>query len=356
MNKFQSIILFFLLHMASIFAIFPERMMAAATKAQWMPVAIIFLAELLVVWLYLKAMSKFPGKSILDLCCDTFGKWGAGFMLLPLLVFLFLQVILLTCYLTVEIRTVLLPKTPIYATSAIFVSICMYGVWKGLSVLIRASMGWFVLLMPFILFSMLISIGNFNFDYIFPVWDAKFSFIWKKDFYVGTIIFSGFLFLGMTPSRLRIGFGTASALIGLIFLFALTSVYIPLLIFGHETAVHFQYPMLMASDTVDLEWVVFDWLPSFYVVSSSGLGLIKVSVLLWMLLTLLRQLYLPKIKSLWLLIFIGIVLYFACQWIPNAKTLDKYLYISSYLCLYSTVGFPILIYLSTLRRKKEAHA
>ncbi|ASS65891.1 MULTISPECIES: GerAB/ArcD/ProY family transporter [unclassified Paenibacillus] len=356
MNKFQSIILFFLLHMASIFAIFPERMMAAAPKAQWMPVAILFLAELLAVWLYLRAMSKFPGKSIPELCRDAVGKWGAGLMLFPLLVFLFLEIILLTYYLSIEIRTVLLPKTPISATSAVFVAICMYGAWKGLSVMIRASMGWLVLFVPFILFSMLISIGNFNFDYIFPIWDAKFSFIGNPDFYVGTIMFAGFLFLGMTPSHLRIGFGTASALIGFIFLFALTSVYIPLLIFGRETAVHFQYPMLMASDTVDLEWVVFDWLPSFYVVSSSGLGLIKVSVLLWMLLTILKQLYLPRIKSHWLLILFGIVLYLACQWIPNAKTLDKYLYINSYLCLYSTVGFPILVYLSTLRRRREAHA
>lgn len=356
MNKFQTIILFFLLHLASIFAIFPERMMVSASKGHWMPVAIIFLVELLVVRLYLRALSKFPGKTILDLCSDAAGKWGARLIVLPLLVFLFLEVVLLTYYLSVEIRTVLLPKTPTYATSAIFVALCFYGAWKGLSIMIRASMGWFILFMPFILFSMLISIGNFNVRYIFPVWDSQFSFLWRPDFYVGTVIFAGFLFLGMTPSHLRIRFGTAAALVGVIFLFALTAVYVPLLIFGQETAIHFQYPMLMASDTVDLEWVVFDWLPSFYVVSSSGLGLIKIAVLLSMLMTMLKQLYLPKAKNRWILAVVCLFLYAACQWIPNAKALDKFLYINSCLCLYSTIGFPIIVYLSTKWRRKEVRA
>ncbi|WP_339278593.1 GerAB/ArcD/ProY family transporter [Paenibacillus sp. FSL W8-1187] len=356
MNKFQTIILFFLLHLASIFAIFPERMIASASKGHWMPVAIIFLAELLVLWLYLKAMSKFPEKTVMELCSDAIGKWGAGLIVLPLLVFLFLEVVLLTYYLSSEIRTVLLPETPAYATSAIFVAICFYGAWTGLAAMIRASMGWFILFMPFILFSLLISIGNFNFHYIFPVWDSQFSFLLRPDFYVGTIIFAGFLFLGMTPSHLRIRFGTAAALVGVIFLIALTSVYVPLLIFGQETAIHFQYPMLMASDTVDLEWVVFDWLPSFYVVSSSGLGLIKVAVLLWMFTSMLKQLYLPKAKSRWILAVVCLFLYAASQWIPNIMALDKFLYINACLCLYSTVGFPIIVYLSTLWRRKEVRA
>lgn len=185
------------------------------------------------------------------------------------------------------------------------------------------------------------------------MWDSGMHFLFHPDFYVGTVIFAGYLFLGMTTSHFRIGFGLASAAIGLVFLCALASVYIPLLIFGQETAVHMEYPMLMASDTVDLEWVVFDWLPNFYVVSSSALGVLKVSVLLWMFVAILTQLFMPKVNSRWILVIICASLYISCQWMPNEDTLNKYLYLNSYFCLYATIVFPVLVYLMALWRRKK---
>jgi len=354
MNKSQPLILFFLLHLASVFAIFPERMMAASSTGHWIAVSVLFIVELLAVWLYLKAMKPFPDKTVADICCDALGRWGAAFTVLPILFFLLLELILLTYYQTVEIKSVLLQRTPAAATSALFVFLCLYGAWKGLAVLIRASIGTFFLFMPFILFSLLISIKNFKFPYIFPLWNGSMSFFLDPDFYVGTIIFAGFLFLGMTSSDNRIGYGQAAAVLGILFVFALASVYIPLLLFGQETAARLQYPLLMASDTIDLEWVVFDWLPSFYVVSSSGLGVLKVSVLLWMLASLLQRVFMPKANNKWIVAIVGIVLYASCQLIPNAGTLNNYLYLNSYFCLYSTIGFPVIVYLAAQWSRKKA--
>ncbi|ACS99986.1 GerAB/ArcD/ProY family transporter [Paenibacillus sp. JDR-2] len=353
MNKLKTIIMFFLLHLASIFAIFPERMMSSAPRGHWMAVLLLFLAELLALWFYLKALSYFPERSIVEVCRAAVGSWGTRLIILPFLCFLIIELVLLTYYESIEIKTVLLQKTPISATSALFVAICLYAAWKGLTVMIRASIGWFLLCMPFFIFSMLISIKNFEFRYIFPMWDSGMHFLFHPDFYVGTVIFAGYLFLGMTTSHFRIGFGLASAAIGLVFLCALASVYIPLLIFGQETAVHMEYPMLMASDTVDLEWVVFDWLPNFYVVSSSALGVLKVSVLLWMFVAILTQLFMPKVNSRWILVIICASLYISCQWMPNEDTLNKYLYLNSYFCLYATIVFPVLVYLMALWRRKK---
>ncbi|MFC4306935.1 GerAB/ArcD/ProY family transporter [Cohnella boryungensis] len=356
MSKARTLILFFLLHLASVFAIFPERMMAASSTGHWMAVSLLFVIELLVLWLYMKGMSFFPGKTVADICSEALGKWGAGLVALPILFFLMLEVILLTYYETVEIKAVLLQRTPVLATSALFVLLCLYAAWKGLAALIRVSIGWFFLFMPFILFSMLISVKNYRFHYIFPIWNGSLTFLFDPDFYVGSVMFAGFLFLGMTSPGSRIGFKGATATMGVLFVFALASVYIPLLLFGQETAVRLQYPLLMASDTIDLEWVVFDWLPSFYVVSSSALGVLKVSVLLWMLVSFLHRLFMPKADSRLILAIACIGLYISCQLIPNADRLNHYLYLNSYFCLYTTIGFPIIVFLAAQWNRKKARA
>ncbi|MFC9708611.1 GerAB/ArcD/ProY family transporter [Paenibacillus sp. NPDC056933] len=353
MNRTQILTLFILLHLASIFAIFPERIISATSKGHWMAILVLFLVELMVLWFYLKALSQFPGKTVVDICNDSLGKWGTRLIVLPLLVFLYIELFLLMYFQAGEIKAVLLQRTPPAATGALFIVLCFYAVWKGLGVMIRASIGLCILLMPFIFFSMLISIQNFRVSYIFPIWDSEMSFFSHKDFYVCTVISAGFLFLGMIPSKQRIRFGKAAAAVGIIFVFALGSVYVPLLVFGQETVVHLQYPMLMASDTIDLEWVVFDWLPSFYVVASSALGILKVSVLLWILVSLLQQLFMPKINRIWILSSACVSLYLISLWIPDINALNSYLYLNSYFCVYSVIGFPIVVFLAAqLRRKK----
>ncbi|WP_040948245.1 GerAB/ArcD/ProY family transporter [Gorillibacterium massiliense] len=356
MNKRLTLILLFLLHLASIFAIVPERMISATDKGHWMAIAALFLIELPILWLYLKALALFPEKTAADICMDALGKWGARLIVLPLLIFLFLLIFTQMYYQTVEIKAVLLQQTPFAATSVLYVFLIFYGAWKGLSVIIRSSMLWFFLYMPFVLFSMLISIKNLRFSYIFPVWDGSFSFLFHPDFYVGMVIYAGFLFLGMTSSKKPIGFGKAAAVVGIVFVFAMGSVYIPLLVFGQETAVHMKYPLLMASDTIDMEWVVFDWLPSFYVVSSNALGVLKASVLIWMFVSLLHLLFIPKANSKWILSIASIILYVSVQLIPNENTLNNYLYLNSYFCLYSTIGFPIIVFLVAQWRRRKVNA
>uniref|UniRef100_UPI000584A2D8 hypothetical protein n=1 Tax=Paenibacillus riograndensis TaxID=483937 RepID=UPI000584A2D8 len=95
------------------------------------------------------------------------------------------------------------------------------------------------------------------------------------------------------------------------------------------------------------------WLPSFYVVSSSGLGVIKVSVLLWMLVAILQRLFAPVVNRRWILSVVSILLYLACLWITNSGTLNSYLYVNSYFCLYTTIGFPVIVYFAARQRRKK---
>ncbi|OZB95062.1 GerAB/ArcD/ProY family transporter [Paenibacillus sp. XY044] len=352
MNKNQILILFFLVHLTSIFAIFPERIISSSAEGHWLPILVIFSVELIMLWFYLKALSLFPGKTVIEICTELLKKWGTGIILVPVILFLLIELVLLMYYQSVQIKAVLLQNTPKAATSALFIILCFYGAWKGITMLVRASLGLFFLCMPFVLFSMLIGIKNFRFHYIFPI-KPDVSFFTHPDFYVCTVVIAGFLFLGMVPTKKRIRFGKLAAVIGIIFMFGLASVYIPLTVFGQETVVHLEYPLLLASDTIDLEWVVFDWLPSFYSVSSGALGIIKVSVLLWLTVTFLSQIYLPMVNSRWILAITCIVLYIILLNIPNVSTLNTYLYLNSYFCLYSIICFPLLVFLGAGWRRKK---
>ncbi|AIQ55966.1 GerAB/ArcD/ProY family transporter [Paenibacillus borealis] len=353
MSKTQILTLFILLHLASIFAVFPERIISSTSEGHWVAITMLFAVEFMVLWLYLKSLKRFPGKSAVDICLGSLGSWGTRLVVLPMIVFISIELLLLMYFQEVEIKAVLLQRTPAPATLLLFISLCFYAAWKGLAVMIRASIALSILLMPFILFSMLISIQNFRVSYIFPIWDTHWTFFTQPDFYVCTVIFAGFLFLGMIPSHQRIRFGHASVALGIVFVLALGSVYVPLLVFGQETAVNFQYPMLMASDTIDLQWVVFDWLPSFYVVASSTLAVLKVSVLLWLLVMLAHRLFLPKIGAVWILAGICTALYLISLLIPDVKALDTYLYLNSFFCLYSVVGFPVIVFLASRWPRKR---
>lgn len=352
MNKVQILILFILLHLTSIFSIFPERIISSTSEGHWAAITILFVAEFIVLWLYMKSLKPFPGKTAIDICLASLGRWGTRLIVLPIIVFICIEILLLMYFQEVEIKAVLLQRTPAPATLLLFILLCFYAAWKGIAVMIRASTALSILLMPVIVFSILISFQNFQVNYIFPIWDRQWSFFSQPDFYVCTVIFIGFLFLGMLPSKLQISFGHVSIALSIVFLFALGSVYVPLMVFGQETAVNFQYPMLMSSDTVDLEWVIFDWLPSFYVVASSALALLKVSVLLWILVMLAHRLFVPKLGAIWILAVVCISLYLISLTIPDVNALNFYLYLNSSFCIYSVIVFPVIVFLASWRQRK----
>ncbi|REK76858.1 GerAB/ArcD/ProY family transporter [Paenibacillus paeoniae] len=354
MNKYLLLTIFLLLHLAAIFTFFPDRIIASTSKGHWEAITLIFMLEIVFIWFYMNGLSKFPGETIVDICLRTIGRWGACVLLLPLVVFLMGQMVLLIYYQTSQIRAVLLQSTPTAATTFLFLVLCFYGAWKGLAALIHASIGLFVLFIPFILFSMLIGIKNFNFNYIFPVWDGTFSFLHHADFYICFTILSSFLFLGMIPQKERpVRFGRLAVGLGVVYVFGMGSVYIPLLVFGQESAVLLQYPMLMASDTIDLEWVVFDWLPSFSVVSSSGLAVLMASVLLWMSSSLLHQLLVPKLNIKWMVSMLSLLVYILCLFIPNIEVMNRYLQLNAFVSLFCVIGLPMMIFILGRWRGKK---
>ena len=342
MNRYLIFSLFLMIHVSSFFSVFPEKMIAATAAGQWEAILFGCLLELFALWLYLKALAAFPGKNLVEICSETAGKWGTRIIVLPFVLFLFFYLILLVYYEATEIKAVVLPKTPLSATLFVFILLTAYAAWKGIHAIVRAGAALFFLFMPFVLFSLFISLENYDIRHAFPIWDPTASFLAKPDFYVGLLANSGFLILGMLPLDKPLQLRSILPVMLPVAAFGMLTVYAPLFIFGHETAKNLQYPALMASDTVDLEWVVFDWLPTFYVVSASSISVLQASVLLWMLSKLLRLLFL-SVDEKWIVVGLSVVVTFLSLRISNVHRLNEYFALNSWFCLYSLVCIPIIL-------------
>ena len=300
----------------------------------------------------MKAFTLFPGKNIIEICQATLGNWGARLILLPLLAFMFLHLVILSNYQTKEINAVLLSETPISATTLTFLGVSLYAAWNGISSIVRTGTALFIIFMPFVIFSLFICSVNFDYHNLFPLLDSHASFLFKSDFYVSFLAYSGFLFLGFLPMSKPIPFKKMLPAMVCVAIFAIMVVYVPLMVFGQEAVDNFQYPSLMASDTIDLEWVVFDWLPTFYVVATTAISTLQAAALLYVTITMIQKLYIP-INKKWIAGGLFVVVYILSMRVANMKIQNGYFLINIPFCLYSIIIIPvIMIVLGSLGREK----
>ncbi|MFE4710154.1 GerAB/ArcD/ProY family transporter [Paenibacillus sp. NPDC056722] len=353
MTKPMVVMLFIQLHLTAMLSIFTVRILEVTSLAHWEAILLDCVLEMLLVWIYLKGLSRFPGKNMIEIISETTGTWLARLILLPFAVFLFFHLTLLNRYQIFKINVVLLQDTPLWAITLIYMALPLYAACKGFSVILRISAALFIFYIPFVLFSLFISAHNFDFHNIFPIWDPKMTFLAQPTYYSSLISFSGFLFLGMLsldkpfkPSRLML------VMIILAF-FYLSTVYVPLLIFSEEVAITFQYPNVLASDTIDLEWVVFDWLPTFSVVSSTGLGILEAATTLWTATTLIKKLFLP-INEVWIASGLTLAMFLLSMLVRNSSDLNHFLLMNSIPGIYSMLVLPLAVALSGLWKRRAS--
>ncbi|WP_127582544.1 GerAB/ArcD/ProY family transporter [Paenibacillus koleovorans] len=352
MNSRMVSILLLQVHLAAAMSFYSVRIIEATKAGHWEPIVAGFLLEIICVAVYLKGLSRSRSKHVIELIKGWLGNWGARLLLAPFAIFTVCRLILLVRHQTNDISTILLPQTPPGVISMFYIALTFYAASKGIALIARVSVLIFFLFIPFVPFSLLISMRNFQFTNIFPLWDATFSFVTQPSFYAGMYAHTGFLFLGL----LSVGQGTPlrkiAPVLTLLALVYLLIVYVPLLIFGQETVEILVHPTLLASDTIDLEWVVFDWLPTFFIVSSSALSVLEAAVLIWMFTHLFRKLFVP-VPEKWLLPILALVVYVFSINIPNMATLNRYDSALSVLALYSIVIIPAATVLSSFWQRRR---
>ncbi|WP_364142749.1 GerAB/ArcD/ProY family transporter [Paenibacillus sp. LPE1-1-1.1] len=316
------VLMYSLTKLGFVFFFYSGDIISSTTEGHWVAIILGLALNMLMVWTYMKGLSFFPKQDIISIYLGI-GKWAAGFFLLPL-VFYLLVVNVITIRAFSEIVTlVFLANTPIWAIMGLLVVISAYLATNGVDAIFRTGFLLAILFLPFIFFAIVTSFQNVDYRYLFPLIDQKFSFITKPSYLHSFSAFAvSFLFLGFVQpyfsySRKKVMLALA-ALVPFFFI----SVYIPLLTFGQATSSTFKFPFIMLVSTIHINWLMFDRITMFLLLSLITFTMLFISIVLWEISRILHR-SLPKVKPNYLIIMTAALIYSACLLIKNWESIEK---------------------------------
>ncbi|WP_231710674.1 GerAB/ArcD/ProY family transporter [Gracilibacillus suaedae] len=175
---------------------YPTDIIESANRTHWVPVFIGMLTHLIFIWVYMKGLSYFPGKNIIDIYMEQ-GKVLSFICLIPIIVYFVLATITTVRAYSEIINIVFLSETPLWATMLPFLFISAYISTKGIGVIFHTTFIAACVFLPLFLFIFILSFQNVDWRYVFPLFDMDYSFISNRSYYKGFFSFAGvFLFLG----------------------------------------------------------------------------------------------------------------------------------------------------------------
>jgi len=120
--------------------------------------------------LYFYMAKLFPGKTLVEILQDVFGKWLGG-VLSAYIVFLvcFLNVSQIVFYIGNFMRTEYMTETPLYAFNTFLVIAIVVGLMYGLECIARTSEIFFYIINFLVLLVIILDIPNIKFENLFPV-------------------------------------------------------------------------------------------------------------------------------------------------------------------------------------------
>ncbi|WP_053375310.1 GerAB/ArcD/ProY family transporter [Paenibacillus sp. FJAT-27812] len=355
MTKYAPLVTFFLIHLATILLIYPEKIIGSTKSGHWEPILVGFFLEWILMWVYLKGLAVFPKMDLVDIFNDLIGKWAARIFLLPLILFFFVDLSVILRVHAEMLTVTFLPEYPIW-TIVLLVVIPLYAAWKGIDTIIRSTIILFILCMPITVFSFITSFGNFDIKNSYPLVDAKLSFLNSPDFYSSLFAHTGFLFLGLIPlhkypilKKHKNIFWTYLSL--LVFYFAM--VYIPILIFSQETSVRFQFPTIISMDSIDISWIMFDRLTLFYITCTLTSVFVYASLVLWMMINVIQRLYLPFSVTILSIILAAAVLALA-GFLPTWNSVQSLIWVDTQIRYYCILVIPAAVFAMGLIKRRQA--
>ncbi|WP_141504300.1 GerAB/ArcD/ProY family transporter [Paenibacillus luteus] len=312
MDKSNHVVLVYCLtQLGFMFFFYPGNIISSATEGHWIPIVIGMLVNILVVWAYMKGLSYFPKQDIISIYLGV-GKWAAFVFLCPLVIFLLLVNIITVRGFSEVISLVFLENTPVWAISGLFISISTYMAMNGIGAIFRTGVLLAFLFLPLILFTFVISFQNVDFHYVFPLLTKNFSFLWQPGYihsfsaFAGSFLFLGFITPYFTYSRSKMMLALA-ALVP----FFILSVYLPILTFGQATASTFNFPFVVLVSTVHINWLMFDRVTMFLLLSLITFAMLFISLLLWEVSRILKR-AMPKAKPSYLILIVSTLIFAAC--------------------------------------------
>ncbi|CAI6049123.1 GerAB/ArcD/ProY family transporter [Cohnella sp. JJ-181] len=351
----QVIVMYLITHLGLIFFLYPVDIISALSVGHWSAVLLGFMLHIALVAVYTKGLSYGAPQNVVDLFQGV-GKAFAFVALLPLAVY-FIVVIIITTRAYAEIATVIfLSDTPISTIMLLFLAVSTAISLTGIEAIFRTGMLIAILFFPFLLLVIVLSFQNADWHYMLPLMDRKtasLSFVYHPSFLKSLFAFvGGFLFLGFIPPDVPYRRGKIVKVSFALLPFFLISVYVPLMTFGENTSSRFPFPFIMAVDTVDISWLMFDRVTMFFMISLLCFVILFLSLVMWNTMLLLKRGF-PAFRTKSAVLVLAGLVFVVCLLVPSWNTLEKMLWWNTLLRFYAALVIPLLTLAIGMRQRRK---
>lgn len=339
-KSWQVVCIYMLTHLGLIFFLYPANIIGSTDEAHWIPIFIGALFHILVVSAYLKGLSFFPGRDIIDIYSKA-GILVKILFLLPIFAYFIMAIIISIRAYSEIITIVFLSNTPLWAIMLLLLAITCYMAIKGLEAIFRTGLVIAFLFLPLIIFVMAYSFQNVDWNYIYPAWNTDFSFFEKQDFLNSFFaIGGGYLFLGFVQPYFSYKKKKVFLGIALVVPCFFLSVYVPLLTFGQATASTFFFPFVMTLDAINITWLMFDRVTIFFLLSLITFIMLFLSLVMWKAVSIAHS-FLPIARPSYLVFFFTCSIFLICLFIPNWSDVEKLFSWNTFLRFYVLITVPL---------------
>jgi len=132
LTGWQMFTLTYLFTIGTSFILMIGELVSDAKQFSWVVLLWSGAAGLAPAWLWLRLYGRFPGRSLVQIAIDVFGKWGGG-VVAALYVWYFIQIAGWTARILSDFMSInLMPRTPLTAFNLVLLAVCAYAVVKGI--------------------------------------------------------------------------------------------------------------------------------------------------------------------------------------------------------------------------------
>lgn len=342
-RSFHVALMYLITQVGLVFFLYPGDVIESAEAGHWIPVLTGFLIHLFFMRLYLKGLQLGGGADMVGMYMRM-GKFAAAILLAPVLYyFLMVNVVMIRAY--AEIMTIVfLANTPLWAIVLLLILIPVYLASRGLKTVFQTGVLVACFGFPLVLFIAFASYQSVDWRYFFPMFESSFSFLGHISFYRSLFVYTGsFLFLGFVQPyyKLRIGSMLIAALCLLPLL--LSSVYVPLLTFGESTAKTLFLPFVVTLDIVHINWLMFERVSVFFLLSVISMILLFIALILWMTVELAGR-FVPRARRNYILAATATFVFVFCLRIPSWQDVERMFMWNTWSRLYILIAVPFTVY------------
>ncbi|MBG9587440.1 GerAB/ArcD/ProY family transporter [Cytobacillus firmus] len=350
--KLQIGFLFIIMYVSLNHLFYPDLIFQLTNYGHWEVVLFQGLLQLFLIWIYIKGLSYFPQQDIIDICLKL-GKPVAFILLIPFVIFLTALVAINNRLHTDVIISIFLSRTPSWPVLVLLFFVTTYIAITGLGTILRASFFIFFMVIPLLVLITFTSFINIDWYNASPVWPLSLDFLIDKKF-LYLMGYSAFLPLGFMAYKTKLSFGSLFIAWVCVMLFFLSSVYVPLLVFGQESAITLTFSMVRAIYTVDVDWFILNKQSMFLGLSLIGFTIILNAVLLWIIGRIMHKiLRWKKAKvSYWIIAF-SVIAFICAFMVPSLAWTEKIFLWTVGAQVYFMIVIPFTIYIYGLVKNRS---